>query len=170
MTPTRDRRLRPGSRPLPVPATTLPVAADRGQSSVELVAMLPLLVAVVLSVAQLLAAGVAHELAGHAAENGAIALAEGEDAADAVREALPGWARDRVRVRVHGRRVQVHLTPVTPFPGVGEALAADSRADAGPATAGPAHGPAGGQAPSATEFGAPTEATRDDPGTIRGSR
>ncbi len=129
--------------------------------------MLPLLIAVVVAAAQLLAAGVAHELAGHAAENGAIALADGEDPADAVREALPGWARDRVRVRVRGRRVQVHLTPVTPFPGLGEALATESRADAGPAAGRPAAAPG---PPSANEFGAPTEATRDDPGATRGSR
>ncbi|MCU1677855.1 MAG: hypothetical protein JWM93_2613 [Frankiales bacterium] len=106
--------------------------AQDGQSSVELVAMLPLLVVITVAVAQLLAGGVAHELAAHAAENGAIAMGEDEDPKQAVRDALPGWAKERVRVTIKGRQVRVRLTPVTVFPGAGEALAADARADAGP--------------------------------------
>lgn len=141
-----------------------------GQSSVELMALLPLLVVVALGVAQLLAAGVGRELAGHAAENGAIALADGEDVEDAVRDALPGWAKGRVQVTVRGRQVRVRLTPVTVFPGAGEALRSETLADAGPA-AGADDGrarPAGSDA-AASGFGAVTEPSRDDPVTAIGS-
>lgn len=145
---------------------------DRGQGSVELVALLPLVVTVVAGVAQLLAAGVGHELAAHAAENGAIALADGEDAAAAVREALPGWADARVVVRVHGREVRVRLTPVTVFPGAGRVLATEARADAGPSAA-PAPGDAAAAAAiagagSAAALGAVAAPTRDDPGHAGG--
>jgi hypothetical protein len=140
-----------------------------GQSSVELMAVLPLLVVVVLGVAQLLAAGVGRELAGHAAENGAIALAGGQDAEVAVREALPGWAKARVTVTVHGRQVRVRLTPVTVFPGAGEALRSEARADAGPAA-----GRDDGAAPTTpagvgSGFGAVTEPSRDDPAAAIGA-
>ena len=74
-----------------------------GQAAVELVALLPLVVAVALAILQALAAGVAVELAGHAAHSGAVALAEGRDGAAAARAALPGWARSRMRVEVAGR-------------------------------------------------------------------
>lgn len=48
-----------------------------GQASVELVALLPLVVAVALALLQALAAGRASELAGHAAHAGAVAIAQG---------------------------------------------------------------------------------------------
>ena len=48
-----------------------------GQSTVEIVGLLPILVAVVLGAAQLLAAGVAGEVADHAAEAGALAILQG---------------------------------------------------------------------------------------------
>lgn len=104
-----------------------------GQASVELVALVPVLMVLALGVAQLLAAGVARELAAHAAEGGAIALGNGEDPRAAVRDALPGWARDRVSVTVQGRRVAVAVRPVTVFPGAGAVLAAHALSDAGPA-------------------------------------
>lgn len=149
---------------------------DRGQGSVELVALLPLVVTVVAGVAQLLAAGVGHELAAHAAENGAIALADGEDAAAAVRDALPGWADARVVVRVHGREVRVRLTPVTVFPGAGRVLATEARADAGPpAVRAPGEMPGDAAAAaaiagagSAAALGAVAAPTRDDPGRAGG--
>ncbi len=130
----------------------------------ELVALLPMLVVIAFGVAQLLAAGVGRELASHAAENGAIALADGEDAEDAVLEALPGWARQRVRVTVRGREVRVRLTPPAVFPGIGEMLRSEVRADAGPApgkSGAPAHVAPG--ALDATRFGAATEQGRDLP-------
>lgn len=103
-----------------------------GQAAVELVALLPLVVAVALGVLQALAAGLASELAGHAAQSGAVAIAEGRDGAAAARAALPGWARSRVRVEVRGARVQVRVTPPSLLPGAGQRLAATATADAGP--------------------------------------
>lgn len=109
-------------------------ARDGGQASVELVAALPLVVVVALAVAQLLAAGAASELAGHAAEAGAVAVLQGDDAAAAARRSVPGWSERRMRVRVRGRRVEVWLRPVTLAPGMAALLEAHGSADAGPAS------------------------------------
>jgi hypothetical protein len=103
----------------------------RGQSTVELVGLLPLLVSIVFAAAQLLAAGVARELADHAAQAGAMALLQGSGSAgDAAREALPGWARDRAHVRVQDRRVSVTLRPPSPLGPVADALTAHAVASA----------------------------------------
>ena len=104
----------------------------RGQAAVEVVGMLPLLAVAGMAVLQLLAAGAAHEYAGHAAEAGAIALADGRDAKEAASDALPGWSRRRVDVRVDGRRVRVRLRPPSLIRRVGDLLAAEAMADAGP--------------------------------------
>jgi hypothetical protein len=104
---------------------------EAGQAAVELVALLPLLVAVALGILQALSAGIAAELAGHAAESAAVALAQGRDGESAARAALPGWARSRLRVEVRGTRVRVRVTPPSLLPGVGARLAADATADAG---------------------------------------
>jgi hypothetical protein len=106
-------------------------AGARGQASVEVVALAPLVVAVALAVLQALAAGLAVELADHAAESGAVALTEGRDGAAAARAAVPGWSRAQVEVLVRGRRVRVRLTPPALLPGVGGLLAASATADAG---------------------------------------
>ncbi|WP_205699079.1 hypothetical protein [Conexibacter sp. SYSU D00693] len=107
--------------------------SERGQASVELVAAIPLVVAVALAVAQLLAAGVARELAGQAAQAGAMAIVQGDgDARAAVRRALPDWSKDRTRVRVDGHHVEVELRPVALLPGLAGTLTARRSADAGP--------------------------------------
>jgi len=107
-------------------------AGERGQATVELVALLPVLVVVVAAIAQLLAAGAARELAGHAAQAGAMALLQGGDPEDAAREAVPGWSRARLVVRVQGRRVSVRLSPPAPTRALADLLATTRRADAGP--------------------------------------
>jgi hypothetical protein len=96
------------------------------------VALLPLLVAVALGVLQALAAGLASELAAHAAHSAAVAVAEGRDGAAAARAALPGWARARVAVDLHGTRVRVRVTPPSLLPALGERLATTATADLGP--------------------------------------
>jgi hypothetical protein len=106
-------------------------AAD-GQSTLETVAVLPLMIAVALAVGHVLAAGLAHELTGHAAEAGAIALIRGGDAEESVKAALPEWADDRVEVRVRDRRVRVRLEPPSVIPGAADLLASAETADAGP--------------------------------------
>ena len=90
------------------------------------------LVRVVLSAAQLLAAGAARELAGHAAEAAAVALLQGADPRAAARDALPGWSRERMAVRIDGRKVRVRLRPASPIGSLAELLEARAEADAGP--------------------------------------
>lgn len=105
---------------------------EEGQAAVEIVVLAPLLLAIVLAAAQLLAAGAAAELADHAAEAGAVALLQGEDPKAAAREAVPRWSRKRMVVRVRGRSVRVRLRPPSPIPGLGDLLESTRRADAGP--------------------------------------
>lgn len=102
-----------------------------GQAAVEVVALLPLVVGAALAVLQVLAAGVAAEYAAHAAEAGAVAIAEGRDARRAVGAALPSWSRHRLEVTVRGRRVRVVVRPPPLIPGVGDLISATSEAVAG---------------------------------------
>jgi hypothetical protein len=107
-------------------------AGESGQASVELAVLAPLIVAIVLAAAQLLAAGAAGELADHAAEAGAVALLQGADPTAAARDAVPGWSRERMTVRVEGRRVHVRLRPPSPLPALAGMLESNRQADAGP--------------------------------------
>jgi len=109
-----------------------PHPGSRGQATVELVAILPLGLLVALTIAQLLAAGSARELAGNAAEAGAAALLQGSDPGKAARDALPGWSRDRATIRVAGRRVEVRLRPRAVVPLLADRLEAHATADSGP--------------------------------------
>jgi hypothetical protein len=107
--------------------------AERGQATVELVAALPALLLAALVALQLLAAGYALTLADGAAEAGALALASGGSAAEAAREALPGWAEDDVSVSVQGGEVSVRLRPPSPLQALAERLVVTSSAAARPA-------------------------------------
>ncbi len=102
--------------------------AERGQATIEVVAALPALLLAGLISLQLLAAGYSLTLADGAAESGALALAAGRSAAVAAREALPGWAHDRVRVSVLGGEVIVRLEPPSPFSGLANRLTVTSSA------------------------------------------
>ena len=99
-----------------------------GQSTVEVIGLLPLLLAVGLGVLSLLSAGAAEQAAGGAAEAGAVALLQGRDARAAARAALDDWPKHRTRVVVRGRRVTVRVTPRGPL---GRRLTAEVSADAG---------------------------------------
>jgi hypothetical protein len=96
---------------------------------VEVVALLPLLLAAGVAVLSLLSAGRAEEVAGSAAEAGAVALLQGREPRAAVRSALGGWPAERAQVRVSGRRVTVRVTPAGPL---GARLRASATAAAGP--------------------------------------
>jgi hypothetical protein len=106
---------------------------ERGQATVELVAALPALLLAAMVALQLLAAGYALTLADGAAEAGALALASGGSAAEAAREALPGWAEDDVSVAVEDGEVTVRLRPPSPLRAVAERLQVSSSAAARPA-------------------------------------
>jgi hypothetical protein len=97
-------------------------AGERGQASVELLGMVPALIALALGILQLFAVGYAGILAGNAAEAGALALAAGADAESGVREALPGWSRARARISVDDGLVTVRLQPPSAMGALAERL------------------------------------------------
>ena len=97
-------------------------AGERGQATLELLGLLPLLLAVALAGAQLLAVGYSSILAGNAAEAGALALAGGGDPGMGARAALPGWSRAHARVSVSGGEVRVRLRPPTLLRSLAERL------------------------------------------------
>jgi hypothetical protein len=95
---------------------------ERGQATLELLGLLPLLLAVALAGAQLLAVGYSSILAGNAAEAGALALAGGGDPVMGARAALPRWSRAHARVSVSGGEVRVRLRPPTLLRSLAERL------------------------------------------------
>jgi len=104
------------------------VDGDRGQASIEVLAGIPALLLAGLIALQLLAAGYSLTVADGAAEAGAMALAAGRPAAPAVREALPGWARQRVGVKVDGGHLTVRLRPPSPLGSLARRLEVSSSA------------------------------------------
>jgi hypothetical protein len=113
-------------------ARSAPFAAERGQATVELVALLPLLLAAGLAAATLLAARSAHEQAGSAAQAGAMAVLQDGDPRAAARESLPPATRRRSTIAIRGSRITVRIRPRTPIPGLASTLTASATADAGP--------------------------------------
>jgi hypothetical protein len=109
-----------------------PPGRNRAQASVELLAGLPAMGLAALIALQLLLTGYSLTVADGAAEAGALAGAAGEDAAEAAREALPGWARERAEVSSAGGGVRVELRPPSPLPEVAEQLTVTSEAWARP--------------------------------------
>jgi hypothetical protein len=110
-------------------------ADERGQATVELIALLPLLLAAALAGAALLAAQAAGEQAGAAAQAGAMALLQDGDPRAAATRALPPTARSGAVIHVHGRRVTVRVRPHLPIAALARPLTADATADAGPEVA-----------------------------------
>jgi hypothetical protein len=109
-----------GARPAPLPEEPCAAAGrerrgagERGQAAVELLGALPIVLAVAIVAAQLLAVGYSSVLAGNAAEAGALALAGGGDPRAAAREALPGWSRAHARFSAEGGKVSVRLRTPT---------------------------------------------------------
>jgi hypothetical protein len=102
--------------------------SERGQASVELLVLLPLLMVVGLAAAQVLALGYSSVLAGNAAEAAALALAAGGEPEAAVRDALPGWSRRQVDVARDGGEVKVRLRPPALFPPLARELEVTARA------------------------------------------
>ena len=105
---------------------------ETGQSSVELVALLPLTLVVGFAIMSLLAARSAAGEASAAAQAGAMALIQDADAAEGARAALPAPARGRAQIHVDGRRITVTVRPATQPPFLASTLASTATADAGP--------------------------------------
>ena len=103
---------------------------EEGQATVELIALLPLLLIAGFAGAVVLAAHATGEQAGQAAEAGAVALLQGGDPRAAARDALPDHAR--ARIAVDGRRVTVTLRPHLPLVSLERRLTASATAEAGP--------------------------------------
>lgn len=103
-------------------------ADERGQASVELIGLLPVVIVLGLAILQLLAVGHASVLAGSASEAGALALAAGGDARAGVREALPGWSRSRAKVEVVAGEVKVRLRPPSLLRALSERLEVSAHA------------------------------------------
>jgi hypothetical protein len=93
--------------------------STKGQAAIEVVAFLPLLVAVAVAILAVLSAGAAQEAADAAAHSAAVAMAEGRDPKPAVRDALHDFPRSAAHVRLSPERVIVTVTqrmPVVPLP------------------------------------------------------
>ncbi len=112
--------------------TLLAVRAESGQSTVELVALLPLVVLLAFASFTFLSARSAAEEAAAAAQAGAMALLQDGDPRAAARAALPQPSRRRATIRVAGRRVRVTVRPDAPLAALARSLEASSSADAGP--------------------------------------
>jgi pilus assembly protein CpaE len=92
-------------------------SGERGQAAVELVAVVPLLLALVLALGQLVVAGYAVWSAGNAARIGARAALVGGDPRAAALSALPDWLEREAEVDETGP-VEVALEAPALVPGV----------------------------------------------------
>ena len=105
-------------------------SSQRGQASVEFVALLPVLAALALLGWQVAVAGQAVWLAGTAARAAARAHAVGADAAAGARSALPRRMRDDVRVRTEedgSVAVRLRIPVVVPGGGTLGTVAREAR-------------------------------------------
>ncbi len=109
-----------------------PLGTNGGQATVELLAVTPLLLAVALAAAQLLASGLCRELAAEAAGAGAAAILQDRNPQQAARQTMPGWSHSNLKVTRRGRQIEVSAAPPTLVPGLASLLAVTARADAGP--------------------------------------
>lgn len=103
----------------------------RGQATVEMLGAVPVVLIVGLVILQLLAVGYASVLAGNAAEAAALALAGGGQATDAAREAVPGWSRARMRLKVESGRVEVTMRPPAALDALARKLEVHADAEVG---------------------------------------
>lgn len=92
---------------------------NSGQASVEVVAIVPVVLLGSLLLFQALAIGYTVTVVDGAAASGAIALADGRSAKEAVSRSLPGWASARASVRESRGAVEVSLNPPSVVPGLG---------------------------------------------------
>ena len=108
------------------------LAGEAGQSTIELVALLPIIAVVAAAGFTVLSSRSAADQAVAAAQAGAMALLQDANPRDAARAALPASVRPRAAIRITGRRVLVTIPASGPLAAVAPFLAASSTADAGP--------------------------------------
>ena len=112
---------------MPAPPPTR-LRSERGQATVELVALLPILVVVGMGVWQVAVAGHAVWAAGAAARAGARAEAVGGDVDDAARRLLPARVRGAAEVEAgDGGEVRVEI-PIPAVVGGGSLFTTTARA------------------------------------------
>lgn len=97
--------------------------SERGQASVEVIALVPLVLAVIAAFAVTAVMLAAKSGADAAAEAGAIAAVNGVQPGRSAAQAVPGWLGAKLAVTVRGRKVTVKLIPRV-LPGPLAALAA----------------------------------------------
>jgi hypothetical protein len=125
------------SRPARAPRVPPAGSRERGQASVETLGASVAVLVTALIGFQLLAAGYAAVMAGHAAEGAAIALANGRDPARGALDAVPGWPRHALEVERHGDRVKVTLAPPSPLRLLRDRLSVSAESEVRAARAGP---------------------------------
>jgi hypothetical protein len=111
------------------------MTGSRGQASIEVLGLLPLVAVIALVALTVIASHTAGEQAGEAAEAGALVFLQGGgDPRSAAEEALPDATLKRTTITVSGRRVHVRVRPrlALPVPGLADLLAGEAHADAGP--------------------------------------
>jgi hypothetical protein len=108
----------------------------RGQASIEVLGLLPLVAVLALVALTVIASHTAGEQAGEAAEAGALVLLQGgaDDPREAAEQALDESTRQRATITVSGHTVRVRVRPrlAVPIPGLADHLAGEAQADAGP--------------------------------------
>jgi hypothetical protein len=112
------------------------MTGTRGQASIEILGLLPLVGVIALVAMAVIASHTAGEQAGEAAEAGALVLLQGGagDPRTAAEQALDESARKRATITVSGRSVRVRVRPrlALPIPGLADHLAGEAHAVAGP--------------------------------------
>lgn len=98
-------------------ASALRPSSEGGQASAELLAVIGILLALLLAVAQAAVVGYALWTAGEAARAGARASHVGGEVEAAARSALPGWLEREARIEAAGP-VEVRLKAPALLPGV----------------------------------------------------
>lgn len=94
------------------------LTGERGQSTVETLGILPIVALIALTLWQMGLIGYSYMASGHAAREGARALAVGEDVQPRIREDLPGAWRGDMRCVVGDSRVRVSVSVPAVLPGL----------------------------------------------------
>ena len=95
-----------------------PLRTERGQASVELLGILPLLLIAALLVWQLLLAGYAVTSAENAARNASRAESRGDNGVDAAKDSLSFGLHKNAEVRIEGEKATVRVRVPIVAPGI----------------------------------------------------
>lgn len=119
------------ARQPPAPRRASRLASETGQGSVELIALLPLVLILGVGISLLLAARATAGQAAAGAQAGAMALLQDQSPEEAARHALPPETQAAATIRITGRRVTVTVRPRRRWL-LPDGFASTASADAGP--------------------------------------